>query len=201
MRQGIAISLVIAALLLGSAAFLSRYGVANVIGSGMAFTEKSAVSTLRTLHWAQGDFRKGAFVDADGDGHGEFGTLEQLAAVEPLPSGRLLPASLVPTAGTRLANGVLAAGGYCFRVELPEGADARERRFTAMAWPMTRAAGQKIFCLDQNEEIFESPNPAGWTGCDAPPPPGVCPDPAEAEAAGWARWRGKTRRNPVGLVD
>ena len=112
----------------------------------------------------------------------------------------ILPAALVPMAGTQIENGILMAGGYCYRFELPDGAEARERRFHAIAWPMAAAAGHKIFCVNQDEDILESPNPENFVGCDRAPPPGTCPAPDTAGSS-WTRWRGKTSQLRVGYVD
>jgi len=199
--------LVIVALIIGfgtvATVFMARRGVANVVGSGQTFTEKSAVSTLRTLHWAQGDFRRAAFVDEDGDGIGEFGTVAQLTATAPLPSGGKAPVPLIQIPGAEVRDGVLVANGYCFRTELPADPDGRERRFAAAAWPLLPSAGKKAFCLNQDEEIFESANEQGWFGCEKGPPPGACPTAAMVDAggSGWTRWRGKTSTRPVGHLD
>ncbi len=200
MRQRLVIAGLIICAVVVAAVFLVRAGVSNVIGSGQAFTEKSAVSTLRSLHWAQGNLRKGGNIDEDGDRIGEFGTMEQLAALAPLPSGDLLAAALVPMAGTKIESGILMAGGYCYRFDLPEGVEARERRFHAIAWPMAAAAGQKAFCINQDDDILESPNAENFIGCDRAPPPGTCPGP-DAPGSAWTRWRGKTSQLRVGYVD
>lgn len=181
----------------GTAIFLARVGVPNVVGSGQAFAEKTAVSTLRTLHWAQGLFRQGNYLDVDGNGVAEFGELSQLSGREPLPDGTKLSSSLLPDAGTRVTGEVLEAGGYCFRYDLPEGPHARERRFTGYGWPRQLEAGRKIFCIDQDEQIWESANPEGYAGCaSGGPPPGTCPTGDSAE--GWIRWRNKTNKLSVG---
>lgn len=183
----------------GAGFFLARIGIPNVIGSGKAFTEKTAVSTLRTLHWAQGLFREGRYLDTDRNGVSEFGTMGQLAGRDPLPSGEVLANSLVPASGTRVSGQVLEAGGYCFRYELPEGAHARERRFIGMGWPRLLDAGRKVYCIDQDEQIYEYANPEGYAGCEAGPPAGICPggDPPQ----GWKRWRNKTNKLSVGALD
>lgn len=182
------------------ALFLLSGGVANVVGSGQAHTEKTAVSTLRTLHWAQDRFRSGGFADADGDGVAEFGTLEQLAGRAPLPDGTMIPASLLQYPGSEIQGDLLMAHGFCFRLELPEDVEGRERRFVAWSWPRTSAAGHKAFCINHDEDILESTNEAGYVGCDAGPPVGSCPSAAEVDAGapGWKRWRGKTSQRPIG---
>lgn len=190
-------ALVIGALaLLGLALFgwlVARFFVPNVIGSGEAYLEIRAVSSLRGLHWAEGTFRKGAYADVDGDGVGEFGTILQLAAEEPLPGGGLLPAELLPPSATRGKAGLMVKQGYCFRVVLPETTDERERRFVAYAWPQLEAgSGTRAFCLDQDETIREAP--AGlFIDCQNPPPVDAC-----GPGSTWKRWRNKTSVDPVG---
>ena len=203
MRQVIVIVALIICFATLAGVYMARAGVANMVGSGQSFTEKSAVSSLRTLHWAQGDFRKAAFVDEDGDGIGEFGTAAQLTAKAPLPSGEMAPVPLIQLPGAEIRDGLLVANGYCIRTELPDDADGRERRFAAAAWPLLPEAGKKAFCINQDEEILESANEKGWFGCENGPPPGACPSTAAVDAGGtgWARWRGKTSTRPVGHLD
>lgn len=200
MRQWLVVSGLCLVAVVVSGFFLWRVGVSNVVGSGQAHTEKTAVSTLRTLHWAQGLFQKEAFVDADGNGVGEFGTMEQLAALAPADDGQPIPAALVPVAGTRIEGGVLQAGGYCFRYELPTGTHERERHFVAVAWPQTSAAGSRHYCIDENEDILEHTGDETFFGCESGPPPGLCPliEDVDGGAVAWKRWRGKTRQSTVG---
>lgn len=47
--------------------FMLRFGAGNLVGSGQAYAEKTAVATLRTLHWGQGIFRNATWIDEDGD--------------------------------------------------------------------------------------------------------------------------------------
>lgn len=168
------------------AVLIARYGIPNLVGSGQAFAGAHAVSSLRTVHWAQGHYRKTATRDEDRDGVGEFATLQAL-----------VDGSYLQFPGAELSGDVLSAMGYCLRVDLPEGADARERRFAAVAWPAAVGpVAPKLVCVDQDENLLErdaGPN----VGCAAGPPAGVCPDPA-ALPQGWSRWKGKTSVKPVG---
>ena len=190
--RGVLIAFAVVLVILGIGLFMVRVGAGNLVGSGQVQAEKAAVASLRALHWAQGIFRRNAYLDADGNGEGEFGTLRQLAAADPLPSGESIPAPLVATAGGRLEGDVLEKGGYCFRLDLPEGTHARERHFVAWAWPVMEGIGTRRYCIDQDEQIWEAPA-EGHVGCEAGPPPSTCP-PDE----GFVRWRGKTNLRPVG---
>lgn len=188
----IAIAFLISVIAVVAVTFMVRAGVANVVGSGQAQTGRSAVSTLRTVHWAQGIFRQSAYVDVDGNGVGEFGTLAQLAGEADLPGGGRVPSSLLLRPGATIVGELLEAGGYCFRADLPEDTHGRERSFVAWAWPQAEPAGTRAYCLDQDEQIFEAP--AGdFVGCDSGPPATSCP-PDES----WTRWRNKTSTRSVG---
>lgn len=186
----IAIALVL--VVSGMGAFMVRVGLGNLVGSGQVQAEKSAVATLRSLHWAQGIFRRKPYLDVDENGEGEFGTLRQLAAVDPLPSGQTIPSPLTRGAGSELEGEVMMTGGFCFRIDLPDGTYERERRFVAWAWPMVEGIGTRRYCIDQDEQIWEAPA-EGHVGCEAGPPPSACP-PDES----FVRWRGKTNLRPVG---
>jgi len=201
MRQWLPIACLLLIVIAGAGFFLARVGVPNVVGSGQAHAEKTAVSTLRTLHWAQGLFRQGTFLDVDGNGVGEFGQMGQLAARDPVSSGEPLANTLLPAAGTRVTGEIFEMGGYCFRFDLPDDLHGRERRFVGFAWPRQLEAGRKLFCIDQDEQIYESTNPEGYAGCfDGGPPAGICPD-GDPVAAGWKRWKNKTNKLSVGAVD
>lgn len=190
--RGVLIALAVVSIVLAIGAFMVRVGAQNLVGSGQVQAEKAAVASLRALHWAQGIFRRNAYLDVDENGEGEFGTLRQLAAEAALPSGETIPSPLVATAGGRLEGEVLEKGGYFLRVDLPEGTHARERRFVAWAWPVMEGIGTKQFCLDQDEQIWEAPAGA-HIGREAGPPPSACP-PDER----FVRWRGKTNLRSVG---
>lgn len=173
-------------------AFVAGIGAKNLVGSGQVQAEKSAVASLRALHWAQGIFRRNAYVDVDGNGEGEFGTLRQLAALDPLPSGDRLATPLAQFPPVTPDAQVFEKGGYCFRLDLPEGSHARERRFVAWAWPALEGIGTRRYCIDQDEQIWEA-QAGSFVGCQSGPAPSSCP-PDET----FVRWRGKTNVRPVG---
>jgi len=173
-------------------AFVVGIGVKNLVGSGQVAAEKSAVASLRALHWAQGIFRRKAHVDEDANGEGEFGTFRQLAALDPLPSGQKLATPLAQFTPVRPDGDVFERNGYCFRVDLPEGAWKRERYFVAWAWPAAEGIATRIYCIDQDEQIWEA-KAGAFVGCESGPPPASCPPDAS-----YARWRGKRNVRPVG---
>lgn len=201
------------ALVAGLSVFMVRAGLGNIVGSGQAYLDKAAVSTLWSMHWAQRLFREGAFADRDGDGVGEFASLGQLAAQRPLPSGAPLEAPLLSLEGSpRVGPGErLEASGSCFLAYLPEDPDGAERRFVIYAWPARgEGGGSKVFCIDQDEDILEADASArGYFGCDRPPPREACLGPEDAtgappvdgvkgDGASWKRWKGKTSRKAIG---
>lgn len=202
------------AILAGFAVYMVHVGIGNIVGSGQAYLDKAAVSTLWSMHWAQRLFREGTYADRDGDGIGEFATLGQLAAVSPLPSGAPLPASLLSLEGSPRVtdDGLrLEASGTCYRGYLPDDANGAERRFVIYAWPARRdGGGSKVFCIDQDEDILEADaSVGGYFGCDSPPPRDACLGPEDetgapptdgvkADGAPWKRWKGKTSRKAIG---
>lgn len=202
------------ALVAGLAVYMVRVGLGNIVGSGQAYLDKAAVSTLWSMHWAQRLFREGTYADRDGDGVGEFGTLGQLAAARPLPSGAPLPAPLLSLEGSPRVAGAgdaLEASGTCFLGYLPDDADGAERRFVVYAWPARQeGGGGKVFCIDQDEDILEADaSVRGYFGCDRPPPRDACLGPEDAtgapptdgvkgDGAAWKRWKGKTSRKAIG---
>ncbi len=169
-----------------------------MVGSGENAAERRAVVNLRTMHWAEGRFRSNAFVDADRDGIGEFGTLGQLGGEAPIDGGGLIPAKLLPLAMAihYQPDGVsMELQGFCYRVDLPATPDGAERGFQAWAWP-AHGAGGRAFCVDQDETVLQTTGPHGWFGCArGPPTSGAC-----SEAAGLTRWKNKTSVHPVGAA-
>jgi hypothetical protein len=198
----------------GLVGFMVRAGLRNIVGSGQAYLDKAAVSSLWAMHWAEKLYREGGYADRDGDGIGEFGTLGQLAGESALPSGARLPASLLSLEGSpRVAPGgaLMEAAGTCFLSYLPDDPDGAERGFVLYAWPArATGGGSKVFCINQYEDILEADASArGYFGCDRPPPRDACIGPEAAsgapptdglkgDGAPWKRWKGKTSRKYIG---
>lgn len=186
----IALAALVAVVALG--AFVVGFAAKNLVGSGQVATEKSAVASLRALHWAQGIFRRKAHVDEDRNGEGEFGTFRQLAALDPLPSGEKLATPLAQFSPVRADADVFERNGYCFRIDLPESTWERERFFVAWAWPAMEGMATRIYCIDQDEQIWEA-KAGPFVGCESGPPPQSCPPDGS-----YVRWRNKTNVRPVG---
>ena len=198
------------------AVYMVIFGVANIVGSGRKFSSRMAVSTLRTLHWAERQCIPKA---------GRLCTIGELKGEVKLKglNTRLLRTDFkhVVVKETKTEFGRL--GQYYFLVNtLPT---ASKLKWVAYAWPVTDLTLQS-FCIDQNEEILELPIPSNqrsvYLGLEKPPLANACrgslheePNPPltniqkEAIAAGqkppphthvgadqnvWQRWRGKRTR-------
>lgn len=172
--------------------FTLHHAIPGILEGGRRASEKIAVSTLRTIYWGQNDFKEGRFVDADGNGIGEFGFLGELAAaVPPRAGGRPLPAPILAsqfkTFAHRGRGGIVLSGPYCYVVYLPstsgaaretaEGAveggpveaAAAERHWIAYAWPLDRQrSADKVYFINQNEEVLESNNLGAGQGYSGP---------------------------------
>ena len=119
--------------------------------------EAAAAGALKSsLFPAQIQFQAGTHQDSDGDGIGEFGTLEQL-------SGRIVAGGKK----LHLVTGALTKGdianGYHFQVFLPQTADAKEKHFVVYAWPLAPGKGRTLALLETGT-IYASPTPFEGTG-------------------------------------
>ena len=115
---------------------------------------------------SQEQFKVSGYLDRDGDGVGEFGTMRELGAVE---CERLTTAIHVPLISQRLIperpGGRIERSGYYFQLYLPSGpsdwtlpnpaslddasADESEQRFLILAWPADfNNTGKRCFFID-----------------------------------------------------
>jgi hypothetical protein len=118
-------------------------------------------------------FQKGAYLDQDGDGKGEYGLLSELSGLRATPNA--------PIGALQLVDSQLAAGavdGYRYAIFLPDGkggaiaelagaaprapnlAAAREqaRHFVAYAWPVAAAApGGRMFAITEAGVLYSAP--------------------------------------------
>lgn len=198
------------------AVYMAFYGVANIVGSGRNFSSRMAVSTLRTLHWAERQcIPKAKRLCTIGELKGEV-VLEGL-------NTRLLRTDfkrvLDPQSGQEFGR----LGQYNFMVK--NWPKESTQSWVAYAWPATDPTLQS-FCIDQNEEIMELPiltdRSSIYLGFTQAPQVDAClgalhtnPDPPlttaqkEAIKAGkkppphthlgadqqvWQRWRGRRTR-------
>jgi len=167
---------------------VASIAIPNMTQARMQTNESSAVVTLRAIEVAQASFRARRLLDADNDGEGEFGSLEELAGDAPLRSGRAVPRDLTPLPGlVRNTSGVYERNGYLFRVYLPaeDGSpvaasdpkrrgqvdgDLAETVCVTVAWPVERGrTGRSCFLLDARGVIYGCRD-AVYEGGNPPPP-------------------------------
>ena len=144
--------------------------------------ERIVVAALHEIFAAEERFRRAAAVDADGDGHGEFGFLGELAGSARLRidrfgnlgTGTLLDAEL-PIEFTLIVDGTATLHDYHIQLLLPandgswieeseEGGGAKttvdpdlaEQGFCAVAWPTLTSPGQHAFFLDPRGRVSMS---------------------------------------------
>lgn len=226
-----ALILAILAISVGFTYFLVTEAVPGIIEGGRRAAGKTAVSTLRTLYWGQNLFRQQALVDQNGNGVGEFGFFGEMTGVAPLRgSQERSPAGILRPRFFKLAEGALAGiainGPYCYVIYLPgEGgpliedaqgkvgengasAELQESHWIAYAWPLeVGATSDKVYFINQFEEIFESDNLAAaqkYTGPNHMPAWDAAPLKAGltgkieeglgGDGGTWKRWKGKTAK-------
>jgi type IV pilus assembly protein PilA len=137
-------------------AVVAAIAIPNLIEARKHGNEAAAIGGLRTLCTAQVLYREG---DKDGDGKLNYAPgLAQLGA-------------------TSLIDPILAGGlkqGY--RYQLAASSAAPERRWVAVASPMTPGTtGDRHFMVDQDGVVYESPTPFPLDPDASSPPPTAQP--------------------------
>ncbi len=192
--------------------FTLRIAAPNIIIAGQKAAERTAVSTLRTVLWAEDEMvrrRRRA---------GLFAELSGARPVEPP-----LPAELLRETFARFEAGahgpIVQFAGYHFQIyvltsdgavtdggQVPPGA----LEWVAYAWPVRRGhTGFAAFCINRHEDILETANDQGYSGPARAPAFDAClaadrpadrlVDGTGGDGAAWSRWRGKrTRRSREG---
>jgi prepilin-type N-terminal cleavage/methylation domain-containing protein len=172
-------------------AIVASMAVPNLLASGATANENVTIGTLRTLSTAQFRFKSMSLVDRDHSGSYEYGTLPELAGVDPVrQTGEQLSPSLVAASiGAIDARGYLLRQGYYYAVFLPDAAGAgliatpanlpavdprhAESSYTLLAWPAVYGqTGRAAYFVNEQGEVLKSLT-ARYSGGEVPPPPGA----------------------------
>jgi hypothetical protein len=202
---GAALALVLAAW------FTLRVAGPNIIDAGIAASEQAAVSTLRTVLWAEDLMR---------DQRGRPGLIGELSGAVGVDGGPPLAVPLLREPFRNLVAGPagesVSVSGYMYAVFVlgPDGRPVTDgqgtppagaKRFIAYAWPAVRGhSGRAAYCIDQDEDLLETPNdapgqaydgpshPPAWDACLTAPALPDHLDPGTGRDGGaWARWKGR----------
>ncbi|GMU94384.1 MAG: hypothetical protein AMXMBFR4_34420 [Candidatus Hydrogenedentota bacterium] len=126
-------------------AIIAAIAIPNLLRSRMSANEASAAGGMRTISTGEVAFQTAAFVDVDGDGAGDYGTLAQLA--NPDGAGATPP----------FIDQVLGGGtkqGYTFTVVVTNGGPAVTPAYTCTAVPTTPGrTGFRQYFVDESGVI------------------------------------------------
>jgi prepilin-type N-terminal cleavage/methylation domain-containing protein len=126
-------------------AIIAAIAIPNLLRSRMSANEASASGALRTISTSESSFQTAAFIDNDGNGQGDFGTLLQLA--DPDGAGATPP----------YIDNVLGAGnklGYVYAVVVTFGSNVAAPAFTCTAVPTSIGqTGYRQFFVDDSGVI------------------------------------------------
>ncbi|MCC6153439.1 MAG: prepilin-type N-terminal cleavage/methylation domain-containing protein [Candidatus Hydrogenedentes bacterium] len=126
-------------------AIIAAIAIPNLLRSRMSANEASASGCMRTISTGQAAFQTAAFVDSDGDGQGDYGTLAQLA--DPDGGGATPP----------FVDAVLGGGtkeGYNYTVAVTIGAAAVTPAYTCTAAPTASGrTGFRQYFVDESGVI------------------------------------------------
>jgi len=126
-------------------AIIAAIAIPNLLRSRMSANEASASGCMRTISTGQVAFQTAAFVDTDGDGVGDYGSLAQLA--DPDGGGSTPP----------FVDSVLGAGlkhGYVFTVAVTAGSATAMPAYTCTASPTSAGqTGYRQYFVDETGVI------------------------------------------------
>jgi prepilin-type N-terminal cleavage/methylation domain-containing protein len=118
-------------------AIIAAIAIPNLLRARLASNEASAIGSLRTLASAQSSMQSSGLLDADVDGTGEYGTLQNLYS-DYAP----------PFIDEALGSG--AKSGYNFSITLL-GGGSDEIMWEASAWPVAyNGSGTRTFYVDES---------------------------------------------------
>lgn len=170
---------------------LAGITVPTYVARRISANEAAVVATLRAVSQAQFQFRAQGSVDSNRDNAYEFGSLGELAALDPL-RGQAAPLTqrlLSVNVGRLDSNGHAILHGYRFALYLSDAAGAgvvatvaNRTQFdatnsgvyyTCLAWPMAvDVTGHRTFFLNQQGQIMKS-LASPYSGLDTVPPAGA----------------------------
>jgi prepilin-type N-terminal cleavage/methylation domain-containing protein len=126
-------------------AIIAAIAIPNLLRSRMSSNEAAAIGGIRTISTAETMFQSSAFVDADGNGMGDYGTLAQLA--DPDGGGATEP----------FIDAVLGSGnklGYQFAAVVTPGNGVNMPSYTCTAVPSAPGrTGLRTFFVDDSGVI------------------------------------------------
>ncbi|MEK7486138.1 MAG: hypothetical protein AABZ60_17585 [Planctomycetota bacterium] len=166
-----------------------------------ATNEKTILALLKNLVESQKQFQYANELDADQDGVGEYGWLQELSGRVPLRNSSLPTKNpfLPPWIGfqAQQQQGTILSSGYCFKMYLPsisgpalhepeffewspnsvnssQDADLQELCWIAYAWPFAPGkTGKRCFAVNQNGDFFVSED-SPYQGWHFIPSPEAC---------------------------
>jgi len=117
----------------------------NFLRYRMNANETSAVASIKLLAMSEAAFKASSFFDADGDGEGDYGTLEELAN----PDGR---GETPPFIDADLAKG--DKSGYGFIIAITTGSPGTSPSYSCIGFPESPTyTGIRIFYVDESAVI------------------------------------------------
>ena len=122
-------------------AIVATIAIVNLLRSRMSANEAAAVANTRMISTAEIAFKTAGFFDSDGDGSGDYGTLDQLG--NPDGSGTTQPfIDTVLATGNRL--------GYIYTVNVTLGSATTQAAYTCTAIPAVPGrTGYRQFFVDE----------------------------------------------------
>ncbi len=155
---------------------IAAIAIPNLISAKKASNEGSAIATLRNLASVQVQCINRSFIDADGDGQGEYGFFGELSGITPArnnPGAPLVP-PLLSGSFQGPAQGLVTRSGFIFCIYLPDNtgvglpetaanyasidSDTAEQVWCAYAWPADANGNGSAFFINQSGEIMRTQN-------------------------------------------
>ena len=160
MRRTAGFTLIELMIVVAIIAIIAAIAIPNLLRSRMSANEANASGSLRTISTSQSSFQTAAFIDNDGNGEGDFGTLAQLA--DPDGAGATPP----------YIDSVLGGGnkqGYIYTVAVTFGTPVVAPLFTCTAIPTALGqTGYRQFYVDETGVIRFTADGAAPTVASSP---------------------------------